>query len=377
MRRTLSMLAAPFAVLLLLGCEGPEGPAGAAGPAGVAGPAGPAGVDQNETCTACHDDDIRIVVRQLQWEMSKHGSGENVNRATSTTCGICHGHEGFAERVESGFTITAATASTDNPTPINCRTCHQIHTTYTEADFNRVTADPVTMILDDEVIDLGPGNLCAQCHQPRPRDPFPVIDGSVTDPFEITSEHWGPHHSVQGGLLAGTGGVEFTGTKNYGVHTHGNQATNPDACITCHMAPALGIEAGGHTFAVRYVPEGEAGPEPEEGNEEGCETSGCHDSGLLTSPATDLLLFDHRDLRTYVQTLLEALETELATIGIYDAVAEHPVEDFMGSQVQAAALWNFLYIMEDHSLGVHNPTYAQALLINTLEALSAAVPPRP
>jgi hypothetical protein len=76
MRKTLSLIAAPFAVALLLGCEGPAGPAGATGAAGPEGPAGPAGADQNETCTQCHDDDIRIVVRQLQWGMSKHGSGE-------------------------------------------------------------------------------------------------------------------------------------------------------------------------------------------------------------------------------------------------------------------------------------------------------------
>jgi hypothetical protein len=132
--------------------------------------------------------------------MSLHGSGENVARATSTTCGICHGHEGFAERVESGFTITAATASTDNPTPINCRTCHQIHTTYTEADFARVTMDPVTMIYDGTtVIDVGEANICAQCHQPRPRDPLPVIDDTGT--FSVTSPYWGPHLSGQSGLL--------------------------------------------------------------------------------------------------------------------------------------------------------------------------------
>jgi hypothetical protein len=377
MRKTLSLIAAPFAVALLLGCEGPAGPAGATGAAGPEGPAGPAGADQNETCTQCHDDDIRIVVRQLQWGMSKHGSGENVNRATSTTCGICHGHEGFAERAESGFTITAATASTDNPTPINCRTCHEIHTTYTEADFARVTSDPVTMILNGEEIDVGEANICAQCHQPRPRDPFPVID-AVGD-FTITSSHWGPHHSVQGGLLKGTGGLEFTGSKSYGVHIHGNLTNNPKGCITCHMAPALGIEAGGHTFAVRYIPEGEAGPEPEVGNEEGCETSGCHESGLNVSD-TDLLLFDHNDLRSYVELLVETMVTYMKGQGWLDVdghVNASSTTPLVVTNNEAAAIWNLLYIEEDHSLGVHNPTYAIALLTNTLEKLGQAVPPRP
>lgn len=369
MRKTLSLIAAPFAVMLLLGCEGPEGPPGATGPAGPAGPAGAAGADQNETCTQCHNDDITIVVRQLQWSMSKHGSGDNVNRATSTSCGICHGHEGFAERAASGFTITAATSSTENPVPINCRTCHQIHTTYTDADLALVTEDPVTLILNDEEIDLGEANLCGQCHQPRPRDPFPVIDAAGD--FTITSSHWGPHHSTQAGLLKGTGGVEFTGSASYGVNTHGNPTANPEACITCHMAEAIGIEAGGHTWNME-----DAGGDP---NENGCEISGCHESGLNVSD-TDLLHFDHNDLRTYVETLENTLVTYMKGQGWLDAeghVNASSTTPLVVTNNQAAAIWNLLYIEEDRSLGVHNPIYAVALLANTLEKLGQAVPARP
>jgi hypothetical protein len=141
------------------------------------------------------------------------------------------------------------------------------------------------------------------------------------------------------------------------------------------MAPALGISAGGHTFAVRYIPEGEGGPEPEEGNTEGCESSGCHESGLNVSDA-DLLLFDHNDLRTYVQTLVEALRVELRdVVGILDGTDHAVPGDYTHNE--AAALWNFQFIREESSLGVHNPTYAVALMTNTLEELGAVVPPRP
>jgi hypothetical protein len=35
----------------------------------------------------------------------------------------------------------------------------------------------------------------------------------------------------------------------------------------------------------------------------------------------------------------------------------------------AEAAWNYLFISEDHSNGVHNPEYAKALIQNSIEAL--------
>ena len=37
--------------------------------------------------------------------------------------------------------------------------------------------------------------------------------------------------------------------------------------------------------------------------------------------------------------------------------------------LEAQAAWNYLFIMEDNSGGVHNPTYAKALVRNSVEAL--------
>ncbi len=35
----------------------------------------------------------------------------------------------------------------------------------------------------------------------------------------------------------------------------------------------------------------------------------------------------------------------------------------------ASAMWNYMFVVEDQSLGVHNPAYARALLQQALDAL--------
>jgi hypothetical protein len=38
---------------------------------------------------------------------------------------------------------------------------------------------------------------------------------------------------------------------------------------------------------------------------------------------------------------------------------------------EAEAAWNYILLMEDKSMGAHNPKYAKALVQNSIEALSA------
>jgi hypothetical protein len=108
-------------VWVLVGCEGDTGPTG------------PAGQDSNENCTQCHVSETKIKVRQIQYEASVHRNGGNFRRGSSAFCSACHAHEGFVERIEAG--VLEPTEGFDNPSPINCRTCHMIHSTYTDADF--------------------------------------------------------------------------------------------------------------------------------------------------------------------------------------------------------------------------------------------------
>ncbi len=357
MRRSFSVItgaatASLLGILMLTACiEGPEGPAGPAGAAGPTGAQGVAGSDANQNCTQCHDDDTGIKVRQIQWEASVHATGGNFERGNSASCAACHSHEGFVERIAAG-TQTAA-AGIDNPSPPNCRTCHQIHTTYTDADYNLTTQAPFDLWINDVEVDYGKGTLCAQCHQPRVPNPMPVLGGADV---AITSSYWGAHYTSMGAFLGSTGGYELVGTEAYPTSpfAHADVATNADGCVTCHMATPFGDQAGGHTMKMEYFYHGSDTP-----NTAGCET--CHSSADTWDD------FDYGNVQTDVQALLVTLKAQLETLGIMDGT-DHAIAGTWTAD-QAGALLNYLMAYHDGSSGVHNPTYIKALLTNTIASL--------
>jgi hypothetical protein len=309
------------AAIALAGCiEGPEGPAGPPGP--------PLSAAEN-SCTDCHDDTTRIFVVHQQWEESLHGSGDAYERGTSTRCTGCHASEGFSERIETGVSATELENAPLVASKVNCRTCHEIHTTYTEADFELATTDVVTIFTAGETYDGGDGNLCANCHQPLSAIGDADADGNI----EVTSTHWGPHHGTQSTMLLGLGGGGVTGT----AAAHASMVE--DTCVTCHMG---------------------------EGNDHSMEP----DIAACTNCHSDAEDFDINGTQTEIEALLEEVEKRLEALGIY-----HDEEPVKGTYpvAQAQAMWNYLFILEDGSHGVHNSKFAKAMLDAALDALPEVV----
>ncbi|KPK84958.1 MAG: hypothetical protein AMS27_08600 [Bacteroides sp. SM23_62_1] len=332
---SVTVLALGICMNLVTSCEGPEGPAG---------------MDANENCVQCHNDGSVLFAKSLQAGNSKHMTGTAFER-NSTSCAICHTSQGFVERMDAGTTTTSGTIH--NPTPPNCRTCHMIHENYDTTDFALRYSDPVTLWINDVTIDLGDGNLCANCHQPRIPDPLPTVGGgNVT----INSNRWGPHHGLQSSTLWGTGGYEIAGSESYG--TPGSTTHAGAGCTQCHMAEAYGNQAGGHTFNMTYDYHGR-----ESENVAAC--TGCHSS---------LKSFDYNGVQSEVEELLDSLKNVLADKGWLDPDEELPNASsdnpLVLSADDAGTLLNFLIILEDGSHGVHNPGYTVALLTNSLEHLT-------
>jgi hypothetical protein len=361
MRNKLSIVAGiAFLALGAVGCEGPmgpQGPAGSTGPEGPAGPTGPAGQDVNENCTQCHVSNTELFSKQVQYYTSIHYTGGNFERST-TSCAPCHTHEGFVERIATGAQVTAADIV--NPSPQNCRSCHQIHTTYTSADYALTIETPVDLWnASHGQVDFGKGNLCAQCHQARVLSPEPVIGGADVT---FTSSRYGYHHGPQGNVLGGTSGFEFTGTATIagGPSSHGAVAANADGCVTCHMADPFGNQAGDHTWNMVYLYHG--GPEDLTA---GCEVAGCHAS---------VADFEILGTQADVEAKLDSLGVLLRAIGIVQpAPSEYRVAGTWPADVAAAAV-NWQMVIEDRSKGIHNPAYVTALLQNTIEAMEPLVP---
>ncbi len=316
------------------GPAGPAGPEGAEGPPGPEGPAGPAGAAAEMadlTCTECHTDSTLITGKKTAWSESLHGTGEAYVRGTSASCAGCHSGGGFSARIAAGLNPDEVTEGDPNPTRQDCRACHQIHTTYTAADFALETTDPVAFFaVPDATYDGGEGNLCVNCHQPR--RVFPEAEnGMITG----ISEHWGPHHGGQGSMIlgvAGAGGVEDSPSPHYN--------TVEDTCVTCHMGPDRV-----HTY------------EPDVAT---CQE--CH---------ADAESFDIEGVQTEVKAQLDELGDALVAAGVLseNGPEGHPtVEE--APEGLATALWNWIYLAhEDKSYGVHNPAYTQAMLDAAFAAL--------
>jgi hypothetical protein len=357
--RTFLPLLATFLVLALgtsmVGCKGdkgdmgPAGPAGDAGTQGVKGDAGDKGDPGDPgtaTCANCHNVSTDVKARILQWEHSTHAMGGNFER-NGTSCAPCHTHEGFREVLVTGQENTAAAPS--NPSPVQCRTCHNIHKNYDQTDWDLAVTTPYTFA-EGGTYDKGASNLCVRCHHPRPTTPFPEVGGADVS---ITSSRYGPHHGPQGALLAGVGGYKVSGSLPYTNTAHTTMVTN--GCVTCHMAEAYGAQSGGHTMSMAYDYHGSVVE-----NVAGC--TGCH-SGLTN--------FDVNGAMTEIETLLGQLETKLVDAGIWDATTQLVKASSSAPQVlsanKAGALFNFQFIREDASKGAHNPKYAKALLQNAIE----------
>ncbi len=358
MRQRLPLLLG--SVLLVLGaaaCEGPDGPAGPAGPQGPQGPegpVGPAGQNALNTCSDCHTSDVTIVAREAQYNTSAHGEGDTWQRYDAP-CNTCHTHNGFVA-ANAATPDTLAGDEIHLLTRINCRTCHNIHETYTDQDWSFTTAEPVDLLLGGTFAmnDLGdpaaaldslayPGaNLCAHCHQAR--DPGDLSG----ETFRITSVHFGVHHGPQANVMAGMGafalpGVTMPGTIQFEAHTQ-------FGCVGCHMQDAVGQEAGGHTWRVAL----DNGNVINDGR-----CNACH-SGTPTGEF---------GLQPKIAGMLATVAGQLQAHGVLDAEDE-PIPGTYSTDLVKAYL-NYNMVVEDRSLGVHNPHWVEDLLTATSNWLAA------
>jgi hypothetical protein len=299
---------------------------------------------------------VELYAKQVQYQASTHRLGGNFERST-TACAVCHTHQGFIEVLPTGATATAA--NIPDPAPVNCRTCHQIHKTYTKADYALTATTPIKLHDRGATVDLGSqaGNLCGRCHQSRAISGMPVLGGPDV---KVTSSRYGFHHGPQANVVAAKGAYAFPGAATIPTttHVHGDPAFNPGVCSGCHMNQAFGEQSGGHTFNMAYDYHGAL-------VENIASCAECHKT--VTN-------FDHFGLRPTVKQLLKDVETELVRLGIRkfstDPHDYYAVAGTFKAEV-AAGFLNWQLFSEDRSYGMHNPPYVKNVLTNTLAALKA------
>ncbi len=295
-------------------------------------------------CSQCHDEPP-YHIKSAAWANSMHAV-TTTDPAGNASCVGCHTGTGFIARM-SGQAITDTSYHS-----IDCYTCHEPHGLTAPATATHLIRNMASATLADgtQVTTAGEGILCIQCHQSR-------VNASTYVDTTVGSAHFGPHEGPQADMLMGTNGYTY----GEQIPTSAHQFVVTNTCIDCHMQtvastdPAF-LNAGDHTFSTTYAPAGK----PAEDLVGACQT--CHGPDITTF---DFPLFDYNGdgvidgVQTEVQSLMDQLSTMLPP---NNSVKTSLSIDSTWTKVQLEAAYNWLFVTNDGSRGIHNTAYAVGLL---------------
>ncbi len=344
----------------------------------------------NNFCLDCHGATPKHNLRSARagYEHSVHKNGGNSFYANGTECVRCHTTEGFINYVTTGkFDPKGYVPAPSQP---GCFACHDPHIT---GDMSLRTKKPVTMS-NGAVFDMGEGNLCANCHQTRGKAKELIKEY----PAKKLAGYWGAHHGGQSDMVLGNNAYEYAG-KNYYSSVHGKLVKN--SCVDCHMATPKGRFSyspgmAGHSFEIV----GEVHHAPKL-NAAGC-LGNCHakvkqviakneDTPLKgfwwhqTDAVFDIQAkadFDNdgksEPLQSEVEGLMNLLVNNKGTgylqkgdLPLYkkDGTWNWNRSDKIRTVKEVAAVYNYKYVAEDRSRGVHNAPYTIQILYDTIQSL--------
>jgi hypothetical protein len=338
-------------------------------------------------CSQCHDE-LNNHFKSAEWNNSLHAAASShPSGPADKACVRCHTAPGFVGWAAAGgmavqnqyptniicshFGTTNILTTTPDTTyyPITCQACHDPHDASNPHQLRM--GYNVTLSDGTVVTNAGAGGFCMECHNSR--------NGSVTNmmaKYPLNQPNWaggvgfGPHDSPQGDMLEGVNAVTYG--KAIPSSPHANVVA--DTCAGCHMQPIASTDpaftkAGGHTFKMSYI------------NTNGVEVdvttvcTQCH--GNITDFNFPVADYDGdgviNGVQTEVQNLLNKLSMLLPPSG-YQAnpanyVADGKVKTIdyrWGATNMPAkflnAAYNWQFVANDGSLGVHNAAYAVGLL---------------
>ncbi len=312
------------------------------------------------TCGQCHDAPSHHT-KNFEWGTSVHGQ-TTVDRSGS--CRNCHTAAGFVDANDPGMNelgeevpVTATFKE-----GITCAACHDPHAAGGQIHQLR-DLQSVTLENGDVITEGGAGLVCMSCHKSR-REAETYVYGNA-------SKHFGPHHGPQGDMLAGKNAIEYGQNMPSSKHI----SVVEESCAECHMQeipaglPSYAAgKIGGHSFDLSY----DDGTNAPIYLVEAC--SSCH--GEIEDFDFGGVDYDLDGLVEGVQSEIEGLLYELAMllppvgdphIGLHDST------DGYDTLPIKRAVYNYLYVEEDGSHGVHNPKYAAAILRASIDDLKGGI----
>jgi hypothetical protein len=347
-------------------------------------------------CSQCHDD-LNNHYYSAEWNNSLHAAASRtpsgINRPQCVRCHTAPGFTGWAKAggmaLQNQYPtniIWANYASTNivaynatSPTyttpqtppnttyyPVTCQACHDPHDASNphqlRMNYNVTLSDGTT------VTNAGAGGFCMECHNSR--------NGSVTNmmaKYPLNQPNWaggvsfGTHDSPQGDMLEGVNAITYGQVIASAPHA----LVVSNTCVGCHMQTIVSTDpaftlAGGHTTKMSYT------------NSVGVHVdvtyvcSQCH--GTITN--FDMLVPDYAGvgyslgIQTQVQLLLNKLSALLPNSTyqvnpnnyVADGLVKSPSSQTNWPAKFLQAAYNWQFVSNDGSLGVHNGPFAVGLL---------------
>jgi hypothetical protein len=324
-------------------------------------------------CNQCHDGSGKHSIGTY-FRTSKHSIGEVAAPAEGgrSNCQPCHTGKGFIYYMEHNKDTTGLAAvwnANRDATPITCVACHDPHGSPNSALLRTTTLKGDTL-RDGWMVPASQqskaGNLCGNCHNSRYSVKAKVDPNKP--PYYGFSSRYGPHYSGQTDMLLGHGGYEgFALAPIEGIGTHQGLE---GGCVTCHMQerPTPGSNLS-HTFAFDTLLSAGTTYKPTN------VCASCH--GEIEDFDGIKAGYDYdrngkiEGVQTEVAGMLDKLKAILPKDASGEVIGSGSLTGADSAAVNGkfnvvAGIWNYYFVKNDRSMGVHNTKYTVALLYASL-----------
>jgi hypothetical protein len=159
-------------------------------------------------------------------------------------------------------------------------------------------------------------------------------------------------------MFIASNGYEYEGYEYESLESHKMLAD--DGCLNCHFNDTQNYVLGGHSFNMEAML----------GGEEVLHVAACNNCH------NDLEDFNHEGAQSEVDELSAQLLALLLQAGLMEVGEDeiHPTEELTTSADSAGAVWNYLFVHEDQSHGIHNSEYAIGLLESAILFMEGTLP---
>lgn len=316
-------------------------------------------------CGSCHNGTHHPTYDE--WQTSAH-AGIVASAAGRAACAKCHNGLEAPRYLDDPVNYVPLTVDPTATAPHACAVCHDPHGNENPGNLRDASVTDVVLPNAILVESAGAGRLCMSCHNGR------RTEANVTDQINNGTRNFGPHHSVQGDMLAGVNAYNDI-NPDFGFATSRHILVQ-DACVTCHASPNDGDPENGiptftgHTF---------------EPTVHACQP--CH--GELEDFTGVIAKQDYdgdenvEGVQEEVLGLLDLLQQVIIDASTTPESRQALIDDFTGklgdatvtTREQRAAGYNWAFVDYDGSKGVHNATYSIQLLQQSIFSLDTGALP--